>query len=173
MNIRKMYILFIMGILCILLCSCSKQNLTTSPPTATISPFPYYSNVQFKDVNRCIRLSLFPPATEKLRQNYSINLLIENTSETLIEFPIDWGEKIYQYRESDASWQEVKNRVTYAGKAITLSPKGDDEGLSSFQISAIPTITQGENQKIRIIVSGNTVPDNKPVLAYIDLILQP
>jgi hypothetical protein len=148
----------------------------TSLPASTgdFASFSYYSNIQYEDVNQSIRLTVFPPTQmDSLRQTQDFKLQIENTSETQIDFPLDWGEKIYQYWESDASWHLIENRVTYAGKAITLLGRSNENGISSFLLNAFPTLTQGKGWQIRIIVSGITVPDNKPVLAYIDLELQP
>ncbi len=169
---QELYKLLVVGLLCIIASGCSGQNLTPTS-TADISSFSYYSDIQFEDVNQSIKLTIYPPQAEPFRQNYSIDLLIENTSETDIQFPIGWGEKIYQYWEIDASWHEVENRTTYYGSAITLSSKGASTGISIFPIGAITSLTQGMGGQIRIIVSGTTVPDHKPVLAYIDLELQP
>ncbi len=154
------------------LIGCSGRILPPLAPTNDTS-FPYYTNLQVEDVNKTIILTPYPPQTEPFRENYSIDLIIQNISKKDVKFPLGWGVKIFQFWKSDASWHEVENRTTYLGQAITLSHKGADYSISSFPLSAIPTLVQGKGFQIRIIVSGTTVPDNIVVLAYIDLELQP
>ncbi len=106
-----------------------------------------------------------------------IDLGIENLSNQEVEFPYDYGTRLFVYQEHEGEWIEIENKITYfASTNPTLTPKGS--GLYVGSVSVKPDIqNEGQPVTVRVVVVGETLAadgvKDEQVAAYVDVTLQP
>jgi hypothetical protein len=100
-------------------------------------------------------------------------LLIQNVSEEVITFSLDYSAQIYVSQHD--SWATVNNKMTYSGpESITLEPSVDFDPAKVGEVYLLPDLSD-ENSKVtlRIFIQGKGKDSGKDVVASIDVILYP
>ena len=132
----------------------------------------------FEDLNKSLQLSDQSPFCGVAHDNFCIG--IQNTSKDYIDFPVDWGVKIFIKKSNSSDWIEIKNDVKYHpsnnGTNPYLNPKSNTIDQNIIVIH--PIIPNSNNiSTIRIIVEGNAHSTNSgtnhPAAAYIDISVKP
>ncbi len=168
LNTCSILLMFSVFVLTVSGCSVSSKK--------TNDTFENYMNID--DLNNSIKIKYLDFVTGPNPDD--LELAIYNNSNYRINFPVDWGIKIFMNQENSSDWLELANGMnylpTYTGENPVLTPKGSELAQSSFGIS--PDIPNDEKSvKIRVFVLGRIGSDNSlsnsPVAAYTDIILDP
>ncbi len=131
------------------------------------------------DLNHSIKVS-YLEFMKTGGEKYDLPIGVQNQSESIIDFPVDYGIKIFIKRSESTDWLEIKDDVTSypssEGSNPYLSPKGSDSAKGAFMIH--PAITNlDEPATIRVFVEGMIQSDNlneaHQVVAYVDILLSP
>jgi hypothetical protein len=157
-------VLLLVGILAIL-------NKQTPQQFTTINDL-----MAIEDMNDTILLSYLPYMTE---QSGGKMYELRNYSDSRVEFPEDFGVRIFMKPGIQERWVEIKNDMTYStmqGGNLILAAKGSDLARRIVDINPVLPNT-GEPVTIRVFVTGKvlsflSVP-GRLVAAYVDFTVQP
>jgi hypothetical protein len=147
-----------------------------APPQSSLS---FDDLMAIEDMNETIRLSYHPYMTEQ-SEGKIYNLRLRNYSDSRVEFPVNYGVRMFITTGVQERWVEIKNDMNYyaptQGGNPILAVKGSD--IPFMGISTIPVIpNHSEPVTLRIIVTGNVLSfistPGKLVGAYVDIIVQP
>jgi hypothetical protein len=130
-----------------------------------------------EDMNETIRLSDLPFMTEGMDSNL-MAIGLRNYSDGRVEFPVNWGVRIFINNGIQSGWTEIKNDMTYTtiqGVNPILSAKGSN--LAQTIVNIIPVLPNpGQPVTIRVFVTGNVLSfistPGKLVGAYVDIFVQ-
>ncbi len=132
-----------------------------------------------EDMNVSIQLSYHPYMTEQ-SEGKIYNLRLRNYSDNRVEFPVNYGVRMFITTGVQERWAEIKNDMNYyaptQGGNPILAVKGSD--IPFIGISTIPVIpNHSEPVTLRIFVTGNVLSfistPGKLVGAYVDITVQP
>ena len=152
--------------------SCSQENISKKDKA-------FNELNQIRDMNKSMSLEVWDVNEKKgLRIGNDVALAGINNTKNNINLPSDYGMSILTFDETTNKWNIVPNCMIYSppGEQLLLPKSEDNPGI--IAIGLLPCITSdGQPNDLRIVVRGETkswIPFvNKPVGAYIDLILQP
>ncbi len=171
MNKSSFKLLYIFLIVMLLLTACEKIANNDSEFIKLLK------SPNVKDINQSIKLTIDPYQPSELKNGKNIHLLVTNTTNKYIKFPVGDNSQLFLFESNQKSWSTINNRVDYGGKEIILLPQGE-KGFHEDYLLISPIIeNQQIDETIRIVVTGYIVKDgndtNEAVSAYIDLTLKP
>lgn len=157
--------------LLVLLTAC-QSGLPASADEAFLKQFPY------DDINKSIELRVIEGVTETT-VNSVITLEVINRSDTVIVFAEDYGVRGFIFDSGSKTWIEIENAVQYPNVQRGLRPANIDGPLPPLGfVDFKPVIGRLDAETtLRILVVGHIYEGpgrpGKPVMAYLDLLLQP
>lgn len=169
-NFRQKWISIITGLIILTLTVTSCER--SSNQTNNISIDDLFS---VEDINNSIILTDITNISGGSSGEYWID--IKNVSKDYINFPVDWGVKIFIKQLNSEDWIEIKNSVaysTYNGENPRLHPMNDILDRNVIWIS--PVIPKdNKSVSIRVFVEGRVELSNSdvyhPVVGWIDIAL--
>jgi hypothetical protein len=111
-----------------------------------------------------------PPEANTFKVGDHLGLVLENYSGKVIDFPEDYGVKIYI--EKDGQWLPVENDILYPSGEKQVLPK-EQLQFGGIMVVVNPAVNGNQPVTVRVVVTGNISSENQPVGAYTDIILQP
>ena len=138
-----------------------------SPDRAFADVFP----VAIEDWNESIRVTLPEEFNPELKIGETLDLLIENTTDTPFRYPNAEGPLLFALEAGD--WVPLENLVEYVGSTTLVVLPHD-----FLTASVLPFFEQLEvSHEVRIALHGELLDENggviRPVGAYIDAVIEP
>lgn len=112
------------------------------------------TQVPMQYVNEHLKLEL--PSTDEQPPDSAVsNLLLKNISHYSIEFPPNYGLRIFALEEDDVTWRSVDNTIEYLGDRETLVP---NQGSNSNWLTIVPIAPENYRLdgkgRVRVVVTG-------------------
>lgn len=122
-------------------------------------------------INTIVKLLNTPAMANSLRINDDITFQLINFSEKTVVFPDNFGVKVYE--NNAGKWSEVQNKAYNAGGVFSLRPR--NLVPAGLPVTVWPYLVGVSSPvKIRVVVVGHVENmDVEPVVAYIDVVLNP
>ncbi|GER79665.1 MAG TPA: hypothetical protein PKC99_18905 [Anaerolineales bacterium] len=140
-------------------------TITNSPNSDSVPGIP----IPLAEMNAQIVLRKSPGMVDIYNAIGTIDLYIENLSDSPVSFSPDYGSKILIKREGE--WEEVDNDFDYSVSGVILPTKS--QYPPGLDLSVKPILTQTERPiTLRIVVVGVMVNIGESVGAYLDVILE-
>ena len=132
-----------------------------------------------ENINRDIEMKSPNGFRNSFRNGERLTLMLIGISEYQIKFPMDYGSRLFAYR--DDQWIEIENNMHYPtveqyGELI-ISPSRDDI-LKQHVFSVVPYSPDLKTATpVRLIIVGNVVKNGKAAneltVGYFDFVLNP
>jgi hypothetical protein len=158
----------------------------TSNPTPSLTAEAIFAtSVPMSTMNTVVTLRYLKPQPPEKQLENGLTFILENQSDQEVWFPADFGEKFYQYSETDNQWQMMDYRVQYPQNGISngiiLAPHGFSRqpNMLSWEgsVTAYPKFDNLTQSIVtRTVVLGNIYNHGnkgEPVGAYIDVVITP
>lgn len=165
----KLYKNILIGIITIVLSSCSSITNLTEPssiPTPDIGI--EFQNQKYLEVTA-------PEGWNSFKTSKPVSLLIRNISDTQIVSDPDLGAKIFV--RTDNEWLEVPNKTVYMNGPITLEPNKNFDVTKTVSLFLLPDLPDDSvTSNVKIFIVGTLIDngkESKKVASYIDLRLNP
>jgi hypothetical protein len=145
--IRKLNICLTLSVFALLLVSCHKNNTEKEKSFREI----------FVSIEMNKQIQLLPPDDEPTyKAGNMIHLFLDNKSDNEIQFPNDFGIRIFYYSSAENTWIEIQNLVNYhPDEDIVMSPNNIIIPSSEF-ITVNPALSQSDDiNEIRVVVIGS------------------
>ena len=143
-----------------------KPNFQIASPDVGISPENLNSHIHLVALN----------ALNSFKTNEPIWITIESRSQATIEFPADYGIRVY-LRETE-NWVELQNITTYEPDTSNFLAPYNNNSTNGITAPLLPRLTDiTKKAQVRVYIIGNILEDgiatNHQVGTFIDLTLTP